>query len=108
MNTKTIGRGWILGLGTILCLMAIGCSGTHAVPGTRDMDLRLIRAAEAGRVEEMKILLRRGADINARDKDGWTPYLAAASMGRMDAMRILKVLGAKTGTYIEEGALALQ
>jgi hypothetical protein len=112
MNTKTftkrIVKGWVLGLGLALSLMAIGCSGTHAMPGQRDMDMRLIRAAEAGRVEEMKVLLRRGADIDARDKDGWTPYLAAASMGRMDAMRILKALGAKTTTYLEEGALALQ
>jgi hypothetical protein len=108
MNTKSITKGWMLVLGMLICLTAIGCSGTHAMPGQRDMDLRLIRAAEAGRVEEMKILLRRGADINARDKDGWTPYLAAASMGRLDAMRILKALGAKTTTYLEEGSLALQ
>ncbi len=116
MNTKTftkrsmnkVAKGWILGLGLVLSLMAIGCSGTHAMPGQRDMDIRLIRAAEAGRVEEMKVLLRRGADINAKDAEGWTPYLAAASMGRMDAMRILKALGAKTTTYLEEGALALQ
>ena len=108
MKTKSFTKGLILGLGAILCLMAIGCSGTHGMPGQRDMDLRLIRAAESGRVEEMKILLRRGADINAMDKDGWTPYLAAASMGRMDAMRILKALGAKTSTYLEQGALALQ
>ena len=70
--------------------------------------MRLIRAAEAGWVEEVKILLRRGTDINATDENGWTPYLAAFSMGRMDAMRVLKYLGARNTPYLEEGALALQ
>lgn len=108
MNKLTNTKGWILGLLVLISLQAIGCSGTIGMPTQRDMDLRLIRAAEAGRMEEMKILIRRGADINARDDEGWTPYLAAASMGKMDAMRLLKALGAKTTTYMEQGALALQ
>ena len=108
MNKLTNTKGWILGLLALISMMAIGCSGTHGMPSQHDMDMRLIRAAEAGRMEEIKVLLRRGADINARDKDGWTPYLAAASMGKMDAMRLLKALGAKTTTYLEQGALALQ
>ena len=108
MNKLTNTKGWILGLLALISMMAIGCSGTHGMPTQRDMDLRLIRASEAGRMEEMKILIRRGADIDARDNEGWTPYLAAASMGKMDAMRLLKALGAKTTTYLEQGALALQ
>lgn len=108
MNKNTTTRGWILGLLALISLMAIGCSGKLGMPTQHDMDMRLIRASEAGRMEEMKILIRRGANIDARDRVGWTPYLAAASMGKMDAMRLLKALGAKTTTYLEQGALALQ
>jgi ankyrin repeat protein len=106
MKPLQISKGWVGILGAAVILLSVGCSGTHHMPTQNDMDMRLIRAAEAGRVEEMKVLLRRGADINATDKDGWTPYIAASSMGRLDAMRILKALGAKT--YVDEGALALQ
>src|SRR5688572_3886259 len=94
--------GWVLA-GT--AFLAIGCAGGGRSP-QQDMDLRLIRAAKAGQTEELKRLLRAGADINAMDAQGWTPYLAASSMGRLEAMRILKALGARTHVY--EGALAVQ
>jgi ankyrin repeat protein len=80
------------------CVLA-GCGSTK--PTQREMDLALIRAAEAGDIAEMKRLLGAGADINAADADGWTPYLAASSMGRFEAMRMLKALGART--YVDEG-----
>ena len=73
-----------------------------------NLDLRLIRAAEAGRTQEVRNLISAGADINATDSHGWTPYLAASSNGQLDAMKILKALGAKTTTYLEERALAIQ
>lgn len=87
-----------------MSLLTIGCAGTRSPQN--DMDMRLIRAAEAGQTEEVKRLIRAGADINATDPDGWTPYLAASSMGRLEAMRILKALGART--WVDEGALAIQ
>jgi ankyrin repeat protein len=92
-------------LGLLLCLAFVNCAGSHAV-GQRDIDMRLIRACETGRTSEVKMLIRQGADINATNADGWTPYLAASSNGQLDAMRVLKSLGAKTTTYLEEGALA--
>lgn len=98
-------KGWVgLVLATVAFLM-IGCAGTRRSP-QQDMDLRLIRAAEAGETSEVKRLIKAGADINATDPEGWTPYLAASSMGRLEAMRILKALGARTTVY--EGALAVQ
>ena len=106
MNIKKLTKGLTLGLTTLICLLAVGCSGTHGISNQRDMDMRLIRAAEAGQVEQMKVLLRRGADINATDSEGWTPYLAASTMGRLDAIRMLKALGARI--LVDEGALALQ
>jgi hypothetical protein len=94
-------------LGVSLCLVFVNCAGNHAV-GQRDMDMRLIRACETGATAEVKQLIRQGADINATNKDGWTPYLAASANGRFEAMKVLKALGAKTSTYLEEGPLAIR
>ena len=69
----------------------IGCAASRLNP-----DLQLIRAAEKGQTKEMYRLIQAGADINAIDPEGWTPYLAASTMGHLDAMRMLKAFGART------------
>lgn len=105
MEMARVAKGRGRRLLVIVGLLLAGCAG--GLPGSqRDLDLRLIRAAEAGRIEEMKRLIRAGADIDASDAEGWTPYLAASSMGRFEAMKILKSLGARTTVY--EGPLAAQ
>lgn len=104
VGTKVGRAGWLLAAASAFLLLT-GCSG-HPMMSQRDLDFALIRASEAGHVDEMRQLLRRGANMNAMDKDGWTPYLAASSLGRLDAMHLLKTLGAKT--QVDEGALALQ
>jgi|GEM_PF-4593782 len=73
-------------------LLLWGCSTSPRV----DRNALLIRAAEKGETNRMVMLIREGADINAVDKEGWTPYLAASTYGRFDAMKLLKILGAKT------------
>ncbi len=76
-----------------LALNLIGCAGTQTVKGR---DMQLIRAAERGETKEVYRLIAAGANVNARDEEGWTPYLAASTMGRLDAMRVLRAFGAKT------------
>ena len=108
MNKAAKQNGWMkVVAGLVLALGLINCAGSRGL-SPRSMDLRLIRAAEAGRTQEVKNLISAGADINATDAQGWTPYLAASSNGQLDAMKILKALGAKTNTYLEERALAIQ
>src|SRR5208282_5613317 len=46
-------------------------------------------AAERGNVEMLKWLIARGADINARSKNGSTPLGDAASAGQLDSIRVL-------------------
>ena len=65
-------------------------------------DLALIRAAERGQTDQIYRLLEAGANVNAKDKDGWTPYLAASTMGHLEAMRVLRAFGAKTEAIVEE------
>ena len=54
------------------------------------------QGANAGDRNLAALLLDAGADINAQDDQGWTPYLAASTMGQLEAMRMLRAFGAKT------------
>lgn len=88
MITRTLS----LGLPLVVAFLLVGCAATSGA----NQDLQLIRAAERGQTREMFRLIKAGADINAHDADGWTPYLAASSMGHFEAMRMLRAFGAKT------------
>jgi ankyrin repeat protein len=87
-------KGKLLSLGcSFLAISLIACAPTRS-QGARD--LALIRAAEKGQTKEVKRLIEAGADVNAQDAEGWTPYLAASTMGHLEAMKVLRAFGAKT------------
>lgn len=88
------------------CLTALGLSACSSVRPAGNPDMALIKAAERGQTEQIYRLLEAGANVNARDKDGWTPYLAASSMGHLEAMRVLRAFGAKTEAIVEEENVA--
>jgi ankyrin repeat protein len=50
--------------------------------------------ASRGKVSEIKIAIKLGADVNARDKGGWTPIMHAYSMHNTAAVELLKEQGA--------------
>ena len=79
-------------LSLVVSFLLMACAGTQG----SSRDLQLIRAAERGQTKEMFRLIKAGADINAIDPEGWTPYLAASSMGHFEAMRMLRAFGART------------
>ena len=56
----------------------------------------LIQASRKGDTGKVLELIKEGADINAQDAEGWTPYLAASAAGKWEIMRILQGMGAKT------------
>ena len=87
-------KGKILLLGySVLALSLIACAPTRS---KSNRDLALIRAAEKGQTKQVYQLIQEGADVNAHDPEGWTPYLAASSMGHLEAMKVLRAFGAKT------------
>ncbi len=53
-------------------------------------------AARTGTVEMARILLRRGAELNARDHWGMTPLHEAAEAGRPDMVDFLLTMGANS------------
>ncbi|KAH8649012.1 ankyrin repeat-containing domain protein, partial [Ilyonectria robusta] len=53
-------------------------------------------AAEGGHEAVVRLLLEKGAAIEARDRYGWTPLSLAAGGGHMAVVRLLKSYGARS------------
>lgn len=75
-------------------LFAVALAGCAANRGGLDQDL--IQASRSGDIDRVKALLSRGADLNAVDQEGWTPYLAASAEGNWQVMKLLQDMGART------------
>lgn len=67
----------------------------------------LHKAAEGGEAGIVKLLLSKGADINRKRKDGWTPLHIAAHEGHFDAVKTLVEKGAKVSMKTKDGATPL-
>ena len=54
-------------------------------------------AVESGQVEAVRLLIRRGAWVNARRKNGQTVLFDAIAAGRIDITKVLLMHGADPG-----------
>jgi ankyrin repeat protein len=75
----------------VLAAFLAGCAANR---GQKNLDL--IQASRVGDVSRVKTLIDEGADLNAVDPEGWTPYLAASAEGNWTVMKLLQEMGAKT------------
>jgi ankyrin repeat protein len=55
----------------------------------QDLNTKLFDAAKARNTAEVQKLVGEGADVNARDNEGWTPLFWAAFSGYTDTVRAL-------------------
>jgi ankyrin repeat protein len=58
----------------------------------------LHKAAVEGKIAHVKLLISRGADVNARDQQGWTPALAALGSWELAVTDLLLENGADSST----------
>jgi thioredoxin-like negative regulator of GroEL len=72
-----------------------------------DINSDLIEAAKNGDTAQVKALLDKGADVNARDKDGLTALMWAAAGGRTDIVKALLDKGADVNAKTSYGYTAL-
>jgi ankyrin repeat protein len=53
-----------------------------------------INAAKSRNIEEMKLLFKKGADVNAAGKDGFTALMAVSLKGHTEVVKFLLDKGA--------------
>ena len=68
-----------------------------------DADYALHDLASVGYVDRVRQLVDAGADVNAKDNNGWTPLRWAASEGHADAARLLVDAGADVNAKDNNG-----
>ena len=63
-------------------------------PTGKALNILIIKAAQEGNIEAVKQHLAAGADVNAKDENGWTPLNSAAVKGRNQIVKLLIEKGA--------------
>ena len=67
----------------------------------------LMVAALEGRTRDVKVLLDRRAEVNARDQDGRTALMYAVINSHQEAVELLLERGAEVNAQAKDGATAL-
>ena len=68
-----------------------------------EVNNELFKAAEDGRTEVVKFLLRAGADVNAQNSEGYTPLQNASLYGSTKAVKLLIEADANVGKTLLGG-----
>ncbi|KAA8908846.1 ankyrin repeat protein, partial [Sphaerosporella brunnea] len=74
---------------TVKVLLAFESGRKSVNQGAEDDETALSRAAEAGYIEVVRLLLAHGADISSCNSAGDSPLHLAAMMGRTEVVRVL-------------------
>jgi hypothetical protein len=71
------------------------------------MEQGLMTAALLGHTEIVQLFLEKGADVNAKDNDGWTALMIAAEKGHSEIVQLLLEKGADVNAKDNDGVTAL-
>jgi uncharacterized protein len=73
----------------------------------RPANERLLEAAQAGDLAEVRAAITGGASTEARTPNGWSALMLAAQSGRLEVVRALTSAGVSANTITQDGASAL-
>ncbi|KAF7713452.1 Uncharacterized protein PECH_001310 [Penicillium ucsense] len=80
-------------LHTVTLLIKRGATINHSSP--RSLHSSLLAAAEQGKPEVARFLIRNGADVNACDRSGFSPLTKSAQRGHLSIVQLLLEAGAE-------------
>ena len=86
---------------TIAAVLVVGC-GESQPP-----DISILNAAEKGNIEAVKQHLAADANVNAKDRMGWTPLCEAAINGHKEIAELLLAKGADVNVKDDRGMTPL-
>jgi len=90
------------GFGVVLVVLFF--SGVNAFAGLNE---DLLNAAKNGNINKAKTLISKGANANAKEKDGGTALMFAAEEGYPDIVKLLIDKGANVNAKDKKGKTAL-
>ena len=104
-------------LTTIAAVLVVGCGESQQSPPSPEAkpepptaeasDISIHDAVSLGDVEAIKQHLADGADVNVKDKVGWTRLHHAAWQGHKEVIELLIDKGADVNAKIEDGKTPL-
>ena len=72
-----------------------------------ELNKKLIKNAMSGNLEIVKSLIEQGADVNAKDIDGWTALIRSSKKGYLEVVKYLIDKGADVNAKTNNGTTAL-
>ena len=84
-----------------LCLVFV------SVASAGELEDKLMNEAINGHADAVRALIEKGANINAKDSDGWTPLMQAAYYGYANVVQVLIERGADVNARDRSGETAL-
>ena len=98
-------KGLCVGILIVLVLGTVSPAVSALAAG--DKNDELLEAIMDGDIERAKSLIDAGADVNARDIDGWTPLMYAALNGHTEIVELLIESGADVNAEDNNGQTVL-
>lgn len=100
-------RNWVTKMRRTAAILACMLLSISAIASEPSVDEQLLEADEDGSLEQIKTLLAKGGDVNAKDENGQTLLMKAAESKNLEIVKFLIDRGADLSVEDERGETVL-